>query len=91
MAGEKSTVTMADGTVIEKTEPIIPARTTTKQGVTLAAAVVPIWQTLQGVDFPWPWLNELFDNSLVTQLVTGLSLVLIGRFFKTPSDVGKIL
>jgi hypothetical protein len=91
MEGEKSVVTMADGTTIQKTEPLIPARTTTKQGVVGYVAILPITQALQAVEFPWPWLNQLLDNDMFVQAITIGALVLWGRFFKTPSDAGKIL
>jgi len=91
MAGEKSLVTMADGTEIVRTEPLIPARTTTKQAVVALPMAIGIVQALQQIEFPWLWLNQLLDNDLVVQVLTGAVLVILGRYFKTPSDVGKIL
>lgn len=73
-----------DGTETTRTEPIIPARTTTKQGAVGYLAILPIVQGLQEVDFPWPWLNQLLDNDMFVQAVTIGALVLIGRWFKSP-------
>lgn len=81
---EKVTVRMSDGTEFERTEPLIPARTTTKQGVVGYVAILPITQALQAVDFPWPWLNQLLDNDMFVQAITIGALVIWGRWFKSP-------
>jgi hypothetical protein len=87
---EQSTVTMADGRVITKTEPIIPARVSTKLGVTGVVGVVPIVQGIQELHFMTPWLESFVHSSLFAQLATLAGAYLVARFTKSPSDGGLI-
>lgn len=89
MQGEKSTVTMADGRQIEKTEPLIPVRSSTKSGTAgvLGAAIL---QLLQQVPWPWPWVASLTNSPAFATVVMFLIMYITARVTKTPSDGGLV-
>lgn len=85
-----STVTMADGTTIQKTEPIIPGRSSTKVGVAGLVGVVPIVAAIQELHFMNAVLEQIVHSSLFAQIATLAGAYLIARFTKSPSDAGAI-
>jgi hypothetical protein len=84
-----STVTMSDGRQIQKTEPIINARSSTKSG-TLGLASIPVLQLLQTIPWPWPWAETLVMSPAFAQIVTIVMMYVTARYTKTPSDGGAI-
>lgn len=82
---EVSKVILADGTETTRTEPLIPARTSTKLGVVGAATPLPLLEILQSFD--WPGMQ--FDNFLQTQAAAWLATLAVAyftaRIVKSPS------
>lgn len=86
---EQVKVTLPDGREITKTEPIIPARSSTKSG-TLGLVSLPLLQILQEISWPWPWLETMTDSAAFAQIVTLLMMYITARYTKTPADGGVI-
>lgn len=86
---EQSTVTMADGRTITKTEPLLPGRSSTK-AATVGVVSVPLLQLLQAIPWPWPWVNDMVQSAAFAQISTIVVMYLTARFTKTPSDAGAI-
>jgi hypothetical protein len=81
---DKVIVTLADGSQIERTEPLIPARTSTKvigSGVVLG---LPIIQGIQELHFGTPWLESFVHSALFVQIATLAAAYLVARFSKSP-------
>jgi hypothetical protein len=81
---DQVTVTMPDGTQTTRSEPLIPARTSTKVGVTGVVAIVPIVQAIQELHFANPSLESFIHSSLFVQIVTLAGAYLVARFTKSP-------
>lgn len=81
---DKVTVTLPDGSQIERQEPMIPARTSTKVGIAGIAGVLPIIQGIQEIEFPWPWLEQLTNSDVFVQVATIAAMYFVARFTKSP-------
>lgn len=83
----KVTVTLPDGSTIERTEPTIPARTSTKATVGAALAAYPgleFVQAIQSANLPWPWLEDFTNGPLFVWLCATIIPLVIARFTKSP-------
>ncbi len=88
---DQSTVTMADGRTITKTEPLLPGRSSTK-AATLGLVSLPVLQLLQEIAplTPFTWDDKLVTSAAFAQVVTLVMMYLTARYTKSPSDAGAI-
>ena len=90
MAENTATVTLPDGTVVQRPEPTIPARTSTKIAVSGVVAFLPIIQGIQEIEFPWPWLEGFTNSDLFVQVATLAAAYLVARMSKSPAKPGAL-
>ena len=81
---EKIVLTTPTGETIEHSPPIIPARTSTKVGVTGVVAGIPIIQWIQSIEFPWPWLESMTNSDMFVQVATLALAYIVARISKSP-------
>lgn len=81
---EAVTVTLPSGETIQRMEPTIPLRTSTKVGVTGLAVGLPVIQYIQEIQFPWAWLENFTNSDLFVQLATLAGAYLVAKFTKSP-------
>jgi hypothetical protein len=84
----EQTLTLPNGETITRTEPIIPARTSTKlavgNGVVAAFPAVEILQWIQSVEIPIAWLESLTNSDYFMYYGSLLVSYLIARYTKSP-------
>lgn len=80
----RAITTLPDGTQIERAEPMINARTSTKVAGTGLMLGLPIIQGIQAIDFPWPWVEQFTNSALFVQLATLLLAYVTARISKSP-------
>lgn len=85
---ESVTVTLPSGETVQRTEPMIPARTSTKlavgNGVVAAFPAVEILQWIQSIEIPIVWLESLTNSDYFMYYGSLLVSYLIARFTKSP-------
>jgi hypothetical protein len=81
---EKVILTTPTGETIEHTPPAIPARTSTKVGVTGVVAGIPVIQWIQSIEFPWPWLESMTNSDMFVQVATLALAYIVARMSKSP-------
>jgi hypothetical protein len=86
---EVAKVILPDGREIARTEPVIPARSSTKSG-TIGLVSLPVLQLLQEIPWPWPWVESLTDSAAFAQVVTIAMMYITARYTKTPADGGVL-
>lgn len=87
VAQETVKVILPDGSTVERTEPTIKARTSTKATVGAALAAYPGYQVvemIQSIDFPWPWLENFTNGPGFVWLCATIIPLVIARFTKSP-------
>lgn len=80
----EQTLTLPSGQTVTRTEPIIPARTSTKVGVTGVVAGIPVIQWIQSIEFPWPWLESMTNSDMFVQVATLALAYVVARMSKSP-------
>lgn len=80
----EQTLTLPNGETITRSEPIIPARTSTKVGVTGVIAGIPVIQWIQSIEFPWPWLESMTNSDIFVQVATLALAYVVARMSKSP-------
>ncbi len=81
---ETVTVTLPEGSQIQRAEPTIPLRTSTKVGLSGVAIGLPVIQYIQEIQFPWEWLENFTNSDLFVQLATLAGAYLVAKFTKSP-------
>lgn len=87
MAENTVTVTLPDGSTIERTEPTIPLRTATKATIGSVVAAYPGYQLvelIQSINFPWPWLEDFTNGPAFVWLCATIIPIVIARVTKSP-------
>lgn len=91
VAENTSTVTLPDGkTVIQRAEPTIALRTSTKAGIAGIAGLLPIIQGIQEIEFPWPWVESFTNSDLFVQIATIGGMWLVARLSRSPAQPGAL-
>ncbi len=85
------TVTLPDGTEVQRQEPLIPTRTSTKVAATGLIAGIPVIQYIQEIVFPWPWLEAFTNSDVFVQVATLIFAVVVARLSKSPAIPGSVL
>lgn len=83
----EQTLTLPNGETITRTEPLIPARTSTKALVGSAIGAYPGYQVVQMIQdamIPWPWLEDFTNSSAFVWLCATIIPIIIARFTKSP-------
>jgi len=87
---DEAQVEMPSGEKFTRTEPTVMLRTSSKQAVVGAAALIPIIQGIQEINFPWPWLEAFTNSDMFAQGLLLLATVILGRFVKSPIQPGPV-
>lgn len=93
MAKEKSIVQLPDGTVVERTEPTIPARTSTKVALALVTPMItalPFYGDLNNLMLKACQSEQGPVPFLVGYLGAAVLAYLVARISKSPSKPGKL-
>ena len=90
MSENTSTVTLPNGEIVQRAEPTISARTSTKVAVGGFGVLLPVIQGVQEIDFPWPWLENFTNSDLFVQLATLAGAWLIARMSRSPAKPGAL-
>lgn len=83
----EQTLTLPNGETITRTEPLIPARTSTKAFVGSAIGAYPGYQVVQMIQdavLPWPWLEDFTNSAAFVWLCATIIPIVIARFTKSP-------
>lgn len=93
MAKEKSIVKLPDGTVVERTEPTIPLRTSSKVALTILTPLItalPFYDEINGVLLQACQAEQGPTLFLGGFLVAGGLSYIAARFSKSPANPGKL-
>ena len=80
-------LTTQTGETITRTEPLIPARTSTKALVGSAIGAYPGYQVVQMIQdamLPWPWLEDFTNGPMFVWICATIIPIVIARFSKSP-------